>query len=302
VTITCCLPTPELAVAVAGLPGIEVVVWDGARVPPAGLADVSFLVAPYSPHAMTPQALAHLPRLAAVQLLSAGFDGWQGVLPPGVVLCNGRGIHGGSTAELAVCGLLMTWHHSAELLGQQQARLWLPIPGLTARGMSVVVIGAGDIGSALGRQLTSLGARPTLVGRSARDGVSGVADLPELAAGCDAVVAAVPLTEATRGLIDAALLRRMPDGGCVVNVARGPVVNTGDLVAELRAGRLRAVLDVVDPEPLPADHELWGLPGVILTPHVGGGAAGWTEQAGDLVRAQLVRFAAGESLANVVDL
>lgn len=300
VPIRCCLPTPRLADALAPVPDVETMVWDGTGATPAGLSDVSVLVPPYAPRPMAPEALAQMPRLALVQLLSAGSDGWPELLAPGVTLCGGQGIHGASTAELALCGLLMTWHHSVELLDRQRSGRWQPIRGGTAQGRSVVVLGAGDIASVLARQLRSLGAEPALVGRHGRDGVHGVEEPPELVSRCDALVAAVPLNGSTRGMVDSALLRRIPDGGCVVNVARGGVVRTDDLVAEVRTGRLRAVLDVVDPEPLPAGHELWRLPNVILTPHVGGGADGWPQRAAGLVRAQLTRLRNGEPPAHIV--
>jgi phosphoglycerate dehydrogenase-like enzyme len=110
----------------------------------------------------------------------------------------------------------------------------------------------------------------------------------------------VPETDDTRGMVDAAFLARMRDGALLVNVSRGPVVDTDALLAELREGRLRAALDVTDPEPLPPGHPLWSAPGLLLSPHVGGATTAFPPRAHALVRDQLARFAAGEPLRNVV--
>ncbi len=128
----------------------------------------------------------------------------------------------------------------------------------------------------------------------------GVDELPALLPAHDVVVLAVPLTDATRGVVDAAFLAALPDGALLVNVARGPVVVTDALVAEVTSGRLLAALDVTDPEPLPTDHPLWRAPGVLISPHVGGDTTAFPPRARRLLREQFDRWAAGEPLANVV--
>ncbi len=124
--------------------------------------------------------------------------------------------------------------------------------------------------------------------------------MPVLLPKADIVVIALPSTPATAGLVDAAFLAALPDGALVVNVARGPIVVTDALVAELTAGRLYAFLDVFETEPLPPDHPLWSLPNAVLTPHVGGGTTGWREAAAQLVHDQVARYVRGEPLLNVV--
>jgi len=111
----------------------------------------------------------------------------------------------------------------------------------------------------------------------------------------------VPLTDATRGLVDTGFLARMRDGALLVNVARGGVVDTDALVDALRTGRISAALDVTDPEPLPEDHPLWGCPNLLVSPHVGGASSAMEPRAHRLVREQLARFAAGEPLVNVME-
>jgi phosphoglycerate dehydrogenase-like enzyme len=140
----------------------------------------------------------------------------------------------------------------------------------------------------------------TMVARTARADAHGVDELPALLPEHDVVVVVVPLTDATRGMVDAAFLARMADGALFVNAARGPVTDTDALLAELRSGRLRAAVDVTDPEPLPADHPLWDAPNLLLTPHVGGAVPGFPARAYALVRRQLERWVAGEPLENVV--
>lgn len=301
---TVCVPDePFGRVLAEALPKVDVVVWDGDGPPPQTLASVEFLVPPYATSSWTSEQLAHFTGVRAIQLMSAGYEAWLPILPAApadVVLCNGRGVHGSSTAELAITGLLMHWHDMPVLLDQQREHRWLAHDRDTARDKSVLVLGAGDIGAKVADVLSVLGARTTLVGRHARPGVHAVDELPDLCEGQDALVVAIPLTEQTRGLVNAALLARLPDRAIVVNVARGPIVVTDALVQELATRRLRAVLDVTDPEPLPADHPLWNMPDLILTPHVGGGAAGWRELAERLVVEQVRRFVAGEPLENIV--
>ena len=235
-----------------------------------------------------------------VQTLSAGVEAWLGRLPEGVQLVNGRGAHGGSTAEWAVTVLLALRRGIPGFVRQQDAHEWREVGSPGLQGAHVVVVGAGDLGEQTRRRLDGFGCSVTLVGRTARDGVRGVDELPGLLPGADAVVLVVPITDATRGLVDAAFLARMKDGAVLVNAARGPVVDTDALRAELRSGRLLAGLDVTDPEPLPADHLLWDAPGLLLTPHVGGHTAGSGERAWAVAREQLLVLARGERPGNTV--
>jgi len=275
-------------------------VWDGDGDPPAGIEDVEFMVPPYQPRPWSKAALAQLPALKVIQLLTAGADPWLDVVPDGVALCRGKGVHGSSTAQLAVAGLLMHWHRLPELVRQQAEHLWVALSRESGEDKNVLILGAGDIGSKVADALAAFGSSVTLVGRTARAGVRSVDDLPNLVSDQDALVVATPLTAQTQGMVDAALLAKLPDGAIVANVARGPIVVTADLLAELQTRRLRAFLDVTDPEPLPPDHPLWDAPNLILTPHVGGGAAGWADRAGELVRAQLLRYAHGAAVTNVI--
>ena len=297
---TICLPDDQAKQLVGPTPDVDVVVWDGTGEPPAGIYQVEFLVGGYGGATMSPEALARMPRLSVIQLLSAGVESWLPAVPPGVVLCNGRGIHGGPTAELAIAGLLAVLRELPRFVEQQRDRVWRATEVHSLDGMRVLVLGAGDIGQRVASVVRLLDAEATLVARHQRPGVEPIAALPELLAQHDVVVVALPLTAETEGLVDAPFLAAMRDGAVLVNIARGKIVHTTALVAELQAQRLQAFLDVTEPEPLPADHPLWTAPGVLITPHVGGGTPGWANRAYRLVREQLSRFVAGEPLRNVV--
>jgi len=296
------LPTPGVAHLLGELPpGVDVVEWDGTGEPPPRAAEVEFFVGRYNAEPPPPGALERLPRLRVVQLLSAGVDSWLPLVPAGVTLCNARGVHGGTTAELAVAGMLAVLRRLPEFVTLQTQCRWEPLAAPSVVDRRVLVVGAGDIGERIAGVCRVLGAEVTTVARTAREGVHGFGDLPRLLPAHDVVALAAPLTEQTRGMVDAAFLAAMPDGALLVNVARGPIVDTDALLAELTARRLHAFLDVTDPEPLPHGHPLWTAPNLLLTPHVGGGTVGWTERAYRLVGEQVRRYVSGGKLANQVD-
>src|SRR5699024_265391 len=197
-----------------------------------------------------------LPELRLVQLLTAGAENWVGRLPQGVLLSTCRGAHGASTAEWVMAALLSMYREIEEFAAQRDRQEWGYRATDTLQGKRVLIVGAGDLGQTLRRMLAPFDTWVTMVGTTPRDGVHGVEELPELLPHSDAVVLMVPLTSQTTGMVDAQFLSRIPTGGIVVNAARGPVVDTDALLAELNARRLRAAVDVTDPEPLPAQHPL----------------------------------------------
>jgi phosphoglycerate dehydrogenase-like enzyme len=295
VTIVCA-PSEQVAEQLPPLPpGTRVVVWDGEVEPPPG---VQFLIARY-PATVVPD-LTRLAELEVVQLLSAGVEGWPQRMPDGVILCKGSGIHGASTAELAIAGLLAVLRRLPGYVRQQDSARWGTRVGESLDGKHVLILGAGDIAGYVRSAVELFGAHTTLIARRPRAGVRLMDELPELLPTADVVVITLPDTPSTEGVVDAGFLAALPDGSVVVNVARGRLIVTDALLAELTSGRLRAFLDVVDPEPLPDDHPLWRAPNLLLTPHVGGGVDGWQNRAYQLVREQVRRFAAGEPLINVV--
>jgi phosphoglycerate dehydrogenase-like enzyme len=298
---TASLPGPDVVDQVGELPpDLEIVVWDGTGEAPAGAERIELFVAPYDVGRPPLDGLARLPRLKVVQTLSAGVENWLPNLPDGIELCNGRGLHGASTAELAIAGMLASLRRLHQFEEDRRLRQWRPVITQGLAGRRLLVVGAGDIGQRIGAAAGAFDAEVTFVARSSREGVHGLSDLPRLLPEHDVVAVAVPLVPETRKLVSAEFLAALPDGALVVNVARGAILDTDALLAELQAGRLHAFLDVTDPEPLPVDHPLWDAPNLVLTPHVGGGTRGWERRAYRLIREQLLRFHAGEELANRV--
>lgn len=244
--------------------------------------------------------LYEVPNLRYVQLPSAGYEHALPLIPPNVTLCNGRGVHSTGTAELAVALILAAQRGLADALAaQNQGRWFTPeLPSLADR--RVLVIGAGSVARAIVERLLPFEVQITCVARSARADVYAQEMLPELLPTADIVVLAVPYTAETHHMLDADKLSMLPDGALVVNVARGRIIDTSALLAELNSGRLRAALDVTDPEPLPHDHPLWSAPGTIITAHQGGNSDATYSRVARLLRSQLQHLLDGEPLDNVV--
>jgi phosphoglycerate dehydrogenase-like enzyme len=244
--------------------------------------------------------IPEMPKLQVVQTLTAGVDHVMPYLSDGLTLCNAAGVHDAATSELAVGLMIGARRRLADLTRAQDRQIWDQQMTSSLADQRVLIIGAGNIARAIERRLEGFECLVTLVGRTAREEVRAMSELPTLLPEADIVVLIVPITEETQGLVDKEFLARMPDGALLVNVARGPVVVTDDLVAELQTGRLRAALDVTDPEPLPQGHPLWTAPGVVITPHVGGASHAMWPRSYRLVSEQLRRIATGEPLLNQV--
>lgn len=300
------VPDASWLAEIGSVAGVELVQWD-LHEPHERGADIEVVVPPYlDPHQRL-ELLDDLPRLKVVQLLTAGYDNVAPHVPSSAWLCNAGGVHDASTAELTLALILGSLRGIADFALAQQDSHWLPTriwPALADR--RVLVVGYGQVGKAIVRRLLPFEVEVTAVASRARPGddmvdvVHGIDELPQLLPDHDVVVVIVPLSPATTGLVDRAFLGAMQDGALLVNVARGKVADTDALVAETSSGRLRAALDVTDPEPLPAGHPLWRTPGVLISPHVGGASTAFTPRAVALVRSQLSAYASGEPLRNVV--
>jgi phosphoglycerate dehydrogenase-like enzyme len=267
---------------------------------PASVSQVEVYVTPYAVGPKVADVVPQMRSLRYIQTLTAGVDNIRPAVPPGVTLCSGRGIHDTSTAELVLTLVLSSLRGVPAFVRAQDRHEWAPgwHPSLADR--TVLLVGYGAIGAAVEARLAPFECSVVRVARSARDGVHPISELGELLPAADVVVLVLPLTDETRGLVDAGFLASMKDGALLVNVARGAVVDSDALVAELTTGRLRAAVDVVDPEPLPADHPLWDCPGLLVSPHVGGSSSAMWPRAYRLVRDQLHRIAAGEEPVNVM--
>lgn len=296
--ISVAVPTADLRARVESRLGdARIVVWVPGDPP---LPDpVDLLVLPYMIPAPELRKLAGMP-VRVVQSQTLGYDGVAETLPAEMTYCNAVDVHEGSTAELVLALVLASLRGIPHAVNDARDGAWRHRrqPGLAGR--RVLLIGVGGVGREVIRRIEPFDVRLDLVARTARAGVHGVADLPELLPTADVVVVAVPLGDETRGLVDAAFLAAMREGALLVNVARGPVVDTDALVAAVREGRVRAALDVTDPEPLPPGHPLWSLPGVLVTPHLGGDTDAMDTRVDRLVVEQVRRLRAGEPPANVV--
>ncbi|MFG2428024.1 2-hydroxyacid dehydrogenase [Streptomyces sp. NPDC048590] len=301
---------PFAADEIEGLPGgLDYRFWDGGEEYPADPARCAFYVVPYmkgSEIAVRP--LEAMGSVQVVQTLSAGIDHVEpglGLLPAGVRLCNARSVHEASTAELAIALVLASLRGFPGFAEGQANEEWRSgfYPALADK--TVLVVGYGSIGAAIEDRLEPFEcARVVRVARSARATARGpvhaIDELPALLPEADVVILSTPLNPSTQGLVGPAFLAAMRDGALLVNVARGGVVDTGALLSELESGRLRAALDVTDPEPLPAGHPLWHAPHTLITPHVGGSTSAFLPRAKRLLARQLTSFAAGEPVDNVV--
>ncbi|WP_086843626.1 2-hydroxyacid dehydrogenase [Amycolatopsis kentuckyensis] len=284
--------------------GLGAAYYDGVGAPPADLGDVEFYVLPYDRGPEPPKLIKDLPSLRVVQSLSAGVEALVPLLPDGVRLANGRGLHDLSVAEHALALIHAAQRDLPRWFAQQARGEWVREHTRSLADSRVLLVGYGSIGQAVERQLVAAEAVVTRVASRPRpdEDVHGVAELPALLPEADIVVLILPDTPATRGLLGPRELAALPDGALVINVGRGTAIDTDALLAETRSGRLRAGLDVVDPEPLPADHPLWTVPGVVITPHIAGGSASFYPRAKKLAAEQLRRYANGGELLNLVEV
>src|SRR5512139_215559 len=267
---------------------------------PRSVAEVEFYVPAYRFEPADSEVIRAMPRLKVVQTMTAGVDHVRRYVPEGVLLCNGRGIHNASTAELAVGLVIASLRGIPDFVRAQDRGEWHPIRARSLADRTVLIVGYGAIGAAIEERLDGFEVEIVRVARSAREGVHGFDELERLLPQADVVILIVPITQETRGMVDREFLGRMKDQALLVNVARGPVVDTDALAEALHSERIHAALDVTDPEPLPEGHPLWSAPNLLISPHVGGASSAMKPRAHKLVREQLERFAAGEPLVNVM--
>lgn len=290
------LPWPDVRVPQGMTPGI----YDGNTPPPGNLDEVEFYVLPYDRGRAPDRLICAMPALRVVQSLSAGVEKLLPLIPDGVRLANARGLHDASVAEHALALILAAQRDMPRWVRQQDAREWTREHTRSLADCRVAIVGYGSIGRAIERFLEAAQAEIVRVARSPREGVHGVRELPGLLSEVDILVLVLPDEPETRGLIGAAELAALPDDALVVNVGRGSTVHTDALLAETASGRLRAALDVLDPEPLPPEHPLWTTQGVLITPHIAGGSSSFYPRAKRLIAEQLRRFVSGQALLNVV--
>jgi phosphoglycerate dehydrogenase-like enzyme len=254
----------------SALEGVRVVPYDpNARQLTDEQCAAEILVPPYRGTPRALKLLPQMPNLRMVQLLSAGTDEWSSEVPAGVTLASSRGAHAGPVSEWILSAILAQLRQWPALVRFQDKGIWAhrKFDADTLAGKRVLILGAGSIGMAASRLLAAFSATSTLVASTARGDIHGTDEIPYLIAGHDIVVITAPINESTNGLVGREFLAAMDDGALLVNAGRGQIVDTDALADELRTGRLRAALDVTEPEPLPPGHPLFTSPGVILSPH-----------------------------------
>lgn len=304
-TIVVSLPSQQLTDDVAARldPALDttLVTWDGTGEPPCDHIDM------YVPQAVGPRHL--LPDLAAlgchfVQGGAIGYDGVKETLPPGVAYANASSVHETATAELTVALLLAAQRRLDEFMAFQRHGEWhvLDSPGLADR--RIVMLGYGGVGKAIARRLDGFEVELVPVAHSAReqDGlqIHGIDELPDLLPRADILINALPGGEETYHLIDDTVLAALPEGALLVNIGRGPTVDTDALVDHMRRGRIRVASDVWDPEPLPRDHPLWSMSDAIITPHIGGNSSALEPRMVRLIARQAERLVRGQEPVNIV--
>lgn len=290
------LPSAELKNELGGLDGVttEVVTdWAPDALPPSK-CQVEVVVPPQAYSGDFRAVAAELPRLRVVQTLSAGTDQYRDALPPGVELHNASGVHVAATAEWVLAAILACERKLMTFSDQRRTGSWTAQTGRGLYGAHVLVIGAGEIGTAVGQRLAPFGARVTFVARRARHGVVGIGHVGRHLPDADVVVLLIPHTSETDRLVDAQFLASMKDGALLVNAARGAVVDSAALLGELTSGRIRAALDVFDPEPPEPSSPIWSIPGVLLTPHIASNVLGMVHRQAALLTARLPAFARGQ--------
>jgi len=285
--------------------------------------EVDFWVAAMPPRILRRQ-WPHLKGVKVIQAPWAGVDTLLKLFPPGVTLCDARGVHDIPTAEWALAAILAMEKFLPLFIEMQRQGRWTagqqaqqidasspmklsptkikdpPAPINDVADSTVLIVGYGSIGQAVEIRLAPFGAKFLHVARTAREGVFPLSKLDDLLELADIVVLTTPLTSETRHLMDAKRLAKMKPGALLVNAARGPLVETEALLGALQERRIRAAIDVTDPEPLPLGHPLWSAPNLLITPHVAGDSPNFMKRAFNLASEQAERYARGEPLLNIV--
>ncbi|MDF9276295.1 2-hydroxyacid dehydrogenase [Arthrobacter sp. EH-1B-1] len=305
---TVTLPDHETLAQLGPVPdGIRTAVWDLKSMPEgADLSEIQGVILPYLNAGEVLDSLKKVPNLKFVQAQSTGFDGIREAAGPNAAVANASGVHAAATAELAI-GLLIAKLRGIDVAARDQlARKWQPDRRLSLADRKVLLVGVGGIGQAITSRLEPFEVELTRVGSSARDDafghIHGVDELHDLVPHHDVLVVATPLTSGTKHLINDRVLSALPDGALVVNVGRGAVIDTDALTSEVLSGRLYCALDVVDPEPLPNTHRLWGARNALITPHVGGNASAFEPRIRALLIRQINALALGRVPENLVQV
>jgi phosphoglycerate dehydrogenase-like enzyme len=273
---------------------------DGIAPSVEDLESIEFFVPRYMGGPAAISMIGQMKSLKVIQSPNAGVDDLLAILPKGVTLCNAAGVHDASTAELAVALSIASRRGFADFARNQAVGAWVHERKPSLTDSNIAIVGFGNIGKMIAAMLKPFDVKVSAFSNSGRDGSFTMDHFDAMLPTFDVVILIVPLNSGTRHFMNATRLRAMKDGAALVNVARGPIVDTEALIAELQTGRITAGLDVTDPEPLPDGHPLWSTPNVIITPHVGGDSQAFIPRGRKLVEEQAARYAAGEPLLHIV--
>jgi phosphoglycerate dehydrogenase-like enzyme len=302
---TVSFPESQLLADLSPLPGgLRGVVWDMQKAPDETHGSIDAVILPYINAGAVLGNLDKVRDLKFVQTQSTGYDGVREAAGQSAAVANASGVHAAATAELAIGLILAKLRGIDQAVRDQQTETWAPQRRQSLADRKVLLLGIGGIGKELARRLEPFEVTVTRVGSTARTDdhgqVHASADLEALARDHDILVSVLPLNDNTHHLVNAQVLAALPDDALVVNVGRGPVIDTEALTSEVVSGRLQCALDVVDPEPLPKGHPLWSTDNALITPHVGGNASAFEPRIIKLLKRQLEALAAGETPANLV--
>ena len=264
------------------------------------LSDITFYVPSYMGGKTALDFASKMTNLSVLQMPNAGYDDALAFLRPGLTLCNASGVHDASTAELAVALALASRRGFPTFARDQAVSKWNHQRFQSLSDSKIGVIGFGSIGKQVAKNLSGFEVEVIGFSKSGRDGSKKIEELDAYLPTLDIIILILPLNPESKHLFNAQRLAMMKDGALLVNVARGPIIDTDALVKELNTGRIHAALDVTDPEPLPEGHPLWSAKNVMIVPHVGGNTTAFEPRARKLIQSQLELLAAGEPLKNVV--
>ena len=281
--------------------GYKVIATDPTQLSSSERESVEIYIPKYMGGAKVWSKIANFPNLKVVQLLMAGYEEALPHMRKGLRLCNAKGVHDQSTAELGVALMASHFLGIKSYIKNMESGKWDGAQRDSLYGKKVAIVGAGSVGTRLKEMLDAFKVESIFYARTARAGVNAFSEFSERISEFDAVVLILPLTSESRHLITKKELSSMKHGALLVNLARGAVVKTDDLVSVLKEGLIAAALDVTDPEPLPSDHELWKLPNVIISPHVGGNSSAFEPQARKFLEEQIARYANSGALINEIE-
>ena len=281
-------------------PGMSHLDTDGFFPAESQLDQIEFYCPSYMGGIKTLEIIPKMKNIKTVHYSQAGYEDILKHIPEGVVLCNASGLHDVSTSELAIGLTIASRRGFAEFMDNQKKGIWHRTRKPALADSHVGIIGYGHIGKRIASLLEMFETKVTAFNKTGKDGAHKISEfdtfLPEL----DVIILILPLTKESQNFMSADRLKRMKNGATLINVARGAIVDTDALVAELHTGRITAGLDVTDPEPLPPGHPLWSAPNLIISPHVGGDSAAFDPRARKMVEEQLIRISENRALLNQI--